>query len=62
MCGLGAKAPKPPAPPPPPPPDPIFQPGSPEDTGSVNAATSTKKGKDALKVAKDVGLGIPTGG
>jgi hypothetical protein len=61
MCGFGAKAPKAPPPPPPPPPDPVFQAGSPEDTASVNASTSTKRGKASLKT-EGAGLNIPTGG
>lgn len=63
MCMFGNDVPDAPAPPPPPPPDPVFQPGSAEDTGSANATTAVKKGKDALKTPKvDSGLNIPTGG
>lgn len=50
-----------PPPPPPPDPTPVFQAGSEEDTASVNAGTSSKKGKDSLKTSRDSsGLGIPT--
>ena len=61
MC-FGADIPDAPPPPPPAPPTPTFQAGSELDTESANAATSTKKGKDALTTSRvDSGLGIPTG-
>lgn len=61
MC-VGNDIPKAPPPPPPPPPDPVFQAGSELDTDSLDASTTSKKGKTALTTVRgSSGLGIPTG-